>query len=97
MQKFRRFSACLIGTSAAHIATPVDDPTVEQRIHTGWRIAIIDPDEELQGVLGLFLDEGHTSRATQLREEMRSAGYHHQASHDFLPIQRFEVFGVDPG
>ena len=63
----------------------------------GARIAIIDPDEELRGVLGLFLDEGHTSRASQLREEMRSAGYHHQASHDFLPIQRFEVFGVDPG
>ncbi len=63
----------------------------------GARVAIIDPDQELRGVLGLFLEEGHTSRASQLREEMRSAGYHHQASHDFLPIQRFEVFEVDPG
>ena len=62
----------------------------------GARVAVIEPNEELRGVLSLFLDEGHTSRADAIREEMDRAGFEHLASHDFLPVQRFEVFGAGP-
>lgn len=60
------------------------------------RVAVVDPDEELGGVLSLFLDEGHTSTARDVTEDMLAAGYRKHASHDFLPIQIFEVFELDP-
>ncbi len=56
------------------------------------RVAVVDPNDDLGGVLRLFLDEGHTTGADALVEEMRVAGYRHVASHDFLPTQIFEVF-----
>jgi ubiquinone/menaquinone biosynthesis C-methylase UbiE len=60
------------------------------------RVAVIDPNEELGGVLSLFLDEGHTSTADGVAEDMRAAGYRRLTSHDFLPIQTFTVFVPDP-
>ena len=56
------------------------------------RVAVLEPNDDLGGVLRLFLDEGHTTDADALVEEMRVAGYRHAASHDFLPTQIFEVF-----
>ncbi len=56
------------------------------------RVAVLEPNDDLRGVLRLFLDKGHTTGADALVEEMRVAGYRHVASHDFLPTQIFEVF-----
>ena len=60
-------------------------------------VAVVEPDADLDGVLGLFLDEGHTSSAEGLNGEMREAGYRNAASFDFLPTQVFEVFAVRAG
>jgi len=59
------------------------------------RVAVLDPNEELTGLFSLFLDEGHTSRAADVREEMREAGYREPESHDFLLTQIFEVFAPE--
>ncbi len=56
------------------------------------RVAVIDPDDELDGMMGLFLSEGHTSSRRAIRDEMTAVGYSHAASFDFLPVQVFEVF-----
>jgi len=61
----------------------------------GATVAIIEPDGDLGGVLGLFLEEGHTSRAIDVRREMAAAGYQHARSFDRLPVQLFEVFRPD--
>ena len=58
----------------------------------GGRVAIIEPDEDLTGVLSWFHTEGHTSSAPTIVDEMRKAGFEPVESHDFLPIQVFEVF-----
>jgi SAM-dependent methyltransferase len=58
----------------------------------GGRVAILEPDGELGGILSLTLDEGHTSVASEVTSEMSEAGYRHAASHDFLPVQIFEVY-----
>jgi len=58
------------------------------------RVAVIEPDADLGGVLSLFLDDGHESSAESVVAEMRAAGYRPVASHDFLPVQIFEVFEV---
>lgn len=60
----------------------------------GGQVAIIEPNEDLSGVLSLFLDEGHTSRAGDVRAEMAEAGYRSASSPDVLPVQIFEVFEV---
>ena len=57
---------------------------------------ILDPDAELTGFFSVFLTEGHTSRAEDVREEMREAGYRLLESHDFLLTQIFEVFAPEP-
>lgn len=59
------------------------------------RVAVIDPNEELGGILGLTLDEGHMSSAASVEEEMREAGYRVEARHEFLPVQIFRVFARD--
>jgi ubiquinone/menaquinone biosynthesis C-methylase UbiE len=59
------------------------------------RIAILEPNAELTGVLTFFLDDGHTSRADEVVAEMRAAGYRPTARHDFLATQIFEVFAPD--
>jgi len=60
------------------------------------RVAVIEPDADLGGVLSLFLTDGHTSRAADVVAEMEAAGYRKVATHGFLPVQIFEVFAVDP-
>ncbi len=62
----------------------------------GGRVAVIEPNEELTGVFSLFLDEGHTSRAEDVRREMEDAGYSQAESHDFLLVQIFQVFVKPP-
>jgi ubiquinone/menaquinone biosynthesis C-methylase UbiE len=62
----------------------------------GGRVAVIDPNEELTGILGLFVHGGHGSRASDVEREMRAAGYRRLESIDLLPIQIFEVFGSAP-
>lgn len=59
------------------------------------RVAVIEPNEDLHGLLRLFLDEGHTSSASAIDEEMSAAGYQRTASFDFLPIQLFEVYSME--
>ena len=58
----------------------------------GGRVVVIEPNEDLGGVLRLALDEGHTSSAPAVLEEMQDGGYAHVASHDLLAVQIFEVF-----
>lgn len=58
----------------------------------GGRVAVLEPNGELGGVLRLALDEGHTSVASEVEREMRAAGYEVVARHAFLPVQIFRVF-----
>jgi ubiquinone/menaquinone biosynthesis C-methylase UbiE len=73
-----------------------DRPAYFERLRAdlseGGRIAILEPNAELTGVLTLFLDDGHTSRADAVGAEMRSAGYRPSSSFDFLATQIFLVF-----
>jgi ubiquinone/menaquinone biosynthesis C-methylase UbiE len=59
------------------------------------RVAIIDPDAELTGVLRLLQHGGHMSAASAVRSEMNQGGYSSSASFDFLPTQIFEVFSPE--
>ncbi len=65
-------------------------------LRSGGRVAVIDPNQDLGGILALSLDEGHKSSAPVVEEEMREAGYRVEARHDFLPVQIFRVFAPDP-
>ena len=65
-------------------------------LRPGGRVAVIDPNEDLGGILALTLDKGHKSSAPVVEEEMRKAGYRVEARHDFLPVQFFRVFAPDP-
>ena len=60
----------------------------------GGRVAVLEPNEELGGLLSLALDEGHTSVAAEVEREMREAGYEVAARHEFLPVQIFRVFAA---
>lgn len=62
----------------------------------GGRVAIIEPNAELTGILGIFVEDGHGSRASDVQQEMREAGYRQLESIELLPIQIFEVFGRTP-
>jgi ubiquinone/menaquinone biosynthesis C-methylase UbiE len=64
-------------------------------LRPGGRVAVIEPNEDLGGILGFTLDEGHTSSALRVEEEMREAGYRVEARHEFLPVQIFRVFSRD--
>jgi ubiquinone/menaquinone biosynthesis C-methylase UbiE len=68
---------------------------LKQDLRPAGRVAVIEPDEDLGGLLGLTLDEGHTSSAPVVEEEMREAGFRIVARHDFLPVQVFRVFGAE--
>jgi len=57
------------------------------------RVAVIDDDAELTGILGLFVKDGHVSRASDVDREMREAGYRRLEGFDLLPTQIFEIFG----
>ena len=62
----------------------------------GGRVAVIEPDAELTGILGLFVEEGHANRSSDVEREMSAAGYRRLESLDLLPIQIFEIFGGSP-
>jgi len=62
----------------------------------GGRIAVIEPNAELGGFLGLFVEEGHRSRASQVDHEMRAAGYDRVESVELLPVQMFQIYGSAP-
>ena len=57
---------------------------------------MIEPDADLTGILGLFVEDGHENRASDVAREMREAGYRRLESIDLLPIQIFEIFGGAP-
>jgi ubiquinone/menaquinone biosynthesis C-methylase UbiE len=56
------------------------------------RVAVIEPDAELGGLLSVFVKAGHASSAAGIEADMRAAGYRAVAHHAFLPVQVFEVF-----
>ncbi|MBW2230837.1 MAG: methyltransferase domain-containing protein [Deltaproteobacteria bacterium] len=60
------------------------------------RVVVIEPNEELSGVLGLFVEEGHASVQADIEAEMRQAGYRVVESTDQLPIQIFVTFEREP-
>jgi ubiquinone/menaquinone biosynthesis C-methylase UbiE len=60
------------------------------------RVVVIEPNEELGGVLGLFVEEGHASVQADIEAEMRQAGYRVVESTDQLPIQIFVTFEREP-
>ena len=62
----------------------------------GGRVAVIEPDAELTGILGLFVEEGHANHTSDVEREMQAAGYRRLESLDLLPIQIFEIFGSAP-
>ena len=70
---------------------------LQRKLRPGGRVAVIEPNEELGGVLSLTLDEGHTSIAAEVEAEMLEAGYSVASRHDFLPVQIFRVFAVQRG
>jgi arsenite methyltransferase len=53
----------------------------------GGRVVVIEPDAELGGILGLFVKAAHASRAEDVIDEMRDAGYQLRANYDLLPVQ----------
>ncbi len=73
-----------------------DRPAYFRRLKTdlrpGARVAVIEPNRDLGGLLSLTLDDGHTSSAPEVAEEMAQAGYTLDASHDFLAVQIFQVY-----
>ncbi len=64
-------------------------------LRPGGRVAVIEPNEDLGGILSLALDEGHKSSASSVEEEMLEAGYRVEARHEFLPVQIFRIFSPD--
>jgi ubiquinone/menaquinone biosynthesis C-methylase UbiE len=70
---------------------------LQRDLEPGGRVAVIDPNQDLGGLLGLTLDEGHKSSAAAVEAEMREAGYRVVARHEFLPVQIFRVFSPSEG
>lgn len=68
---------------------------LQRDLRPGGRVAVIEPNQDLHGVLSLALDEGHKSSAPAVVAEMAQAGYRLEASFEFLPVQIFEVFEPD--
>ena len=59
----------------------------------GGRVAVIEPNAELTGILSLFVMKDHASRAADIEREMRAAGYRRLKGIDQLPVQLFELYG----
>ena len=68
---------------------------LKQDLAPGGRVAIVEPNSELSGLLGLFVHEEHASNIASVREEMRAAGYVEQAVPDFLPVQFMVLFAPE--
>jgi predicted methyltransferase len=62
----------------------------------GGRVAAVDHDEDLDGVLSLLLSEGHMIAESRLISEMNAAGYRTDQVFDFLPTQVFATFSPEP-
>ena len=60
----------------------------------GGRVAIVEPNAELRGLMSLLVSGGHASRSSEVDAEMQLAGYQRVAVHDFLPVQIFEIFAL---
>lgn len=65
---------------------------LRDNLRSGGRVAVIEPNAELGGILGLTLDEGHKSHSSEVQREMQEAGYRKLQSLNFLPVQIFETF-----
>lgn len=65
---------------------------LQSNLAPAGRIAIIEPDSDLTGILSLFQHEGHTSAGPEIIKEMQAAGYQLVESHDFLPTQTFQIY-----
>ncbi len=64
-------------------------------LRPGARVAVIEPNQDLGGLLSLTLDDGHTSSAPEVAEEMGLAGYRLADSHDFLAVQIFQIYAPE--
>jgi ubiquinone/menaquinone biosynthesis C-methylase UbiE len=56
------------------------------------RVAHLDDRDDLTGILGLMVTDGHFSNVDAMVGEMSSAGYERVESYDFLPAQSFQIF-----
>lgn len=56
------------------------------------RVAHLDDRPDVPAPFRWFQTEGHWSDPGAVREEMSEAGYRRVATHDFLPLQSFQVF-----
>jgi predicted methyltransferase len=66
-------------------------------LSSSGRVAVIEPNGDAGGVVGLLVEAGHTSTASAVRDEMSQAGYTTVATYDPLPVQIFEIFiATDP-
>jgi ankyrin repeat protein len=65
-------------------------------LYGDFRGATQPPHDEIMARLGLFVEDGHGSRALDVEREMREAGYRRLESIDLLPIQIFEIFDSAP-
>ena len=66
-------------------------------LRSGGRVAVIEPNADLGGILGMTLEEGHMSHARDVSREMQEARYRQIRSLEFLPVQIFEVFSPTDG
>ena len=68
---------------------------LKQDLAPGGRVAIVEPNIELSGLLGYFVHEEHASNIASVRDEMRAAGYVEQTIPEFLPVQFMVVFAPE--
>lgn len=79
-----------------HIQNRVDYfSRLRSDLSANGRVAVIEPNAALEGFFSLFTNDEHVSFAESVAAEMRAAGYGHSTSHDFLPVQVFDVFVVE--
>lgn len=63
----------------------------------GGRVAVIEAKPDVWGLWRLILPSGHSTDLEVLNRELEGAGYQHEGSFDFLPINNFEVLSVSDG
>ncbi len=78
----------------------IDDRTayfakLKSDLAPGGRVAIVELDRELSGLLALFFPEDHASTLGNVRAEMRAAGYRELEVKEMLPIQFVVVFAPE--
>jgi len=65
-------------------------------LRPGGRVAHLDDRPDAEAPLSWFQSDGHWSDPSAIVEEMTDAGYRKRAEFDFLPVQSFQIFGLDP-